>query len=427
MQRIRICAVAVLLLVSVFQGPRLFAQDDFDYSVLGEGSITIQTSTFEKGSVISVETNLEDVAAIVVEDDTAHRELVRVGTRRVQRDFRAKRGLDPEANVVVEADSIRGRFEQKIAYDLSATRALRITITLTSGVEVPSVFTTRDSMANRKITKTFNNKACYTITLTCGNGCYRSRVCCTIESCSDCIDCAITCARCNIGGGGGGCATSPTPAEQALVAIPLDGGDAPDLTPSSFGLHRTERSNASLSFLMDEWAVISYSSRAGEAGPHVEVLKSSSPEFGAAKSRDLDRGARGEAKRSLAGRNPSQGTVLIVESPVHPLNSRFATLPKLRFSDLNTPVGTEPLELVVRADFAADKSSPDGLQVLHADGVVPADLVELLRERLEVERDSGTRHRVIVFAKVKVDGTRLDASSLAMVMPKCCCGSFHCV
>lgn len=65
--------------------------------------------------------------------------------------------------------------------------------------------------------------------------------------------------------------------------------------------------------------------------------------------------------------------------------------------------------------------------MLHANGMVPADLVELLKERLEVERDSGARHRVIVYAKVKVDGARLGASSLAMVMPKCCCGGFRCM
>lgn len=158
MQRICIGAIAVYLLVSVFQGPRLFAQDDFDYSILGEGSITIQTSAFEKGSLISVETNLQDLAAIVVEDGTAHRELVRVGTRRAEREIQAKRALDPEANVVVEADSIQGRFEQKIAYDLSASKALRITLTLTSGVEVPFVLTSQDSMANKKVTQTFNNK-----------------------------------------------------------------------------------------------------------------------------------------------------------------------------------------------------------------------------------------------------------------------------
>ena len=159
---------------------------------------------------------------------------------------------------------------------------------------------------------------------------------------------------------------------------------------------------------------------------NVKVLSSSSLEFGASKSLDLDRGARG-AREKRTSRTPfPQGTVLVVEAPVHPLNSRFATLPKLRSTDLNSPVETASLELVVRADFAADKSSPDGLQVLHANGVVSADLVALLKERLEVERGAGTRHRVIVYAKVRVDGTRVEASSLAMVMPKCCCGGVIC-
>lgn len=431
MQRIRLCAVAICLLLIAFQMPRLVAQDaqeTFDYSVLGEGSFTIETSAFEKGSVIFVETDLRDVVTIAIEDDTVHRELVRVGTAQEERETRTKRALAPLASVVVEADSIQGRFEQKVAYDLSASKTFRITFTLASGIEVPFVFGSRDSMANKKITWTFNGKDCPIVTLSCAGICSRTFSCCSARYCLDCSTCTYGCGweACPLGGGGGGgCFTAPNPNEQKLFTIPLDGGDAPDLAPSSFGLHRVERSTGTLSFLMDEWAVLSYSTRAGEASPNVKVLSSSSPEFGASKTQDLDRGTRDRAKR--AGRTPSQGTVLVVEAPVHPLNSRFATLPELRFSDLNTSAVTEPIEFIVRADFAADKSSPDGLRVLHSNGVVPADLVELIKERLEVERGAGTRHRVIVFAKVKVDGTRLEASSLAMVMPKCCCGSFHCV
>lgn len=427
MLRIRLCAMAVCLLLTVFQAPHLFAQETFDYSILGEGSFTIETSAFEKGNVISFETDLQDVAAVVVADETAHRELIRVGTGREERETRGKRTLTPLANLMVEADSIQGRFEHKIAYDLSASKTLRITLTLTSGVEVPFVLDSRDSMANKRVTKVFDGKVCLSYTLTCTlAGCTVTKTCCTVTTCSSCTGgCSLTCGRCDVGGGGGGCFTAPNPNEQKLFAIPIDGDEAPDLASSSFGLHRVERSTGTLSFLMDEWAVLSYSTRAGEASPNVKVLGSSSPEFGASKSQDLDRGTQDRAKR--AGRAPVQGTLLVVEAPVHPLNSRFATLPKLRFSDLNTPVGTEPIELVVRADFAADKSSPDGLQVLHTNGVVSADLVELLKERLEVERGAGTRHRVIVYARVRIDGTRVDASSLAMVMPKCCCGGAHCV
>jgi len=428
MQRTRICAVAVFLLLSVFQEPRLFAQETFDYSILGEGSFTMETSSFEKGGGISLETDLQDVAAILVADETTHRELVRVETRLMEEETQIKRVLTPVASVIVDADSLQGRFEQKIAYDLSASKALRITLTLANGIEVPFIVSSRESMANKKITWTFNGKDCPLHTLSCEGLCSVTFPCCSVWICLNCpISCTYGCGReaCGGGGGGGGCFTAPNPNEQKLFTIPIDGGDAPDLAPSSFGLHRTERSTGTMSFLMDEWAVLSYSTRAGEASPNVKVLSSSSPEFGASKSQDLDRGTRDREK--LAGRTPSQGTVLVVEAPVHPLNSRFAILPELRFSDLNTPATAAPLELIVRADFAADKSSPDGLQVLHANGVTPANLVELLRERLEVERGAGTRHRVIVYARVRVDGTRVDASSLAMVMPKCCCGGMHCV
>jgi hypothetical protein len=431
MPRIPICTFAICLLLSLFLVPHLFAQNNFEqfnYSILGEGSLTVETSAFEKGNVISLETNLQDVTAIVVTDDAPHRELVRVETKLMAEETRTKRVLTPVASVIVDADTLQGRFEQKIAYNLSRSKTLRITLTLASGIEVPFVLGSRESMANRKITWTFNGKNCPLVTLGCTGLCSVTFPCCSIRYCLDCSTCTYGCGSEACGGGwdGGGCLTAPNPDEQKLFVIPLDGGDAPDLAPSSFGLHRTERSTTTLSFLMEEWAVLSYSTRAGEVNPNVKVLSSSSPEFGASKSLDLDRGAR-NTREKRADRTPSQGTVLVVEAPVHPLNSRFATLPKLRSADLNVPVGMAPFELVVRADFAADKSSPDGLQVLHANGVVSADLVELLKERLEVERVAGTRHRVIVYARVRVDGTRVNASSLAMVMPKCCCGGRRCV
>jgi hypothetical protein len=427
MQRSRVGAIAICLLVPILLGPRLFAEEDPHYSILGEGSFTLQTSALEKGNMVSFETDLQDLAAVVIEDDTAHRELVRVGTPRMEREIQSKRLLQPEAKVVVEAESIKGRFEQKIAYSLKASKAIRVTLTLSSGVEVPFVVTSRDSMANKKVTETFYNKDCRTVTLTC-SGCSGTitTTCCTVATCSDCVACTITCGLCG-GGGGGGCFIPSTPPQQKLVAIPLDGGAAPDLSPSSFGLRTTERSTASL-LLMDEWAVLSYSVKPGAAAPHVEVLGSSSPGFGAAKSEDLERGARAEAKRALGGRTPSPGTVLVIEAPIQPLNSGFATLPRLRVSDLNTRIGTTPLELVVRADFAADNPSADRLQILYSKGSVPAGLTELLKERLEVEREPGARNRVIVYVKVRIDDTRLEASSLATVTPKGCCGPGpHCI
>jgi hypothetical protein len=345
----------------------------------------------------------------------------------MEREIQSKRLLEPEAKVVSEGESIKGRFEQKIAYSLKASKAIRVTLTLASGVEVPFVVTSRDSMANKKVTETFYQKDCHTVSLTCSGGCSTSTTCCTIATCSDCIACTITCGTCGGGGGGGGCLLPSTPTQQKLVVIPLDGGAAPDLSPSSFGLRTTERSTASL-LLMDEWAVLSYSVKPGAAALHVEVLGSSSPEFGAAKSTDLERGARAEAKRALGGRTPSLGRVLVIEEPVQPLNSSFAMLPKLRVSDLNTQDATAPLELVVRADFGADNPSADRLQILYSNGSVPAGLAEILKERLEVERESGAHNRVIVYAKVKIDGTRLEASSVAMVTPKGCCGPGpHCI
>jgi len=237
------------------------------------------------------------------------------------------------------------------------------------------------------------------------------------------IDSPKYCSRNGLSGGGGCALVLQGP--QETVATTVDGELRTVALPkSSFVLSRTEAGEEeNVSFLMEEWAVIGTSTRPGEAKPRLKVLNASSPEFAMAKSKDLEQIARTTKKRKATA---SEETLLIVESPVHPHNSRFAPTPRLGLADTQVPSGMSPAAVLVRADFSEKEDSPRQLQILHAKGPVPQELMDLLKDRLELDRRSMKRHRTIVFALVRI-GDAIELTSLATVMPKCCCGGIHCV
>jgi len=238
------------------------------------------------------------------------------------------------------------------------------------------------------------------------------------------VDSPQFCSR--YGGGGGGCASVfQGPQETVVVAIDGEPRTVP-LPKSSFVLSRTEAGENDVSYLMEEWAVIGTSMRPGEARPRLEVLKASSVTFAAAKARDLTRSALVIPKGSETSSAESRETLLIVEAPVHPHNSRLAPTPRLELSDTEVPPGISPASVLIRADFSEQEDSPQQVQVLHAGGPVPQKLMDLLKNRLELDRKSMKRHRTIAFAIVKI-GNVVELTSLATVMPKCCCGARHCV
>jgi len=420
------CLTVLLLPTS----SRLLAQAQADFTLLGTGSFTLETASLEKGSRISLETDLQDLASIVIEDTNAGRELVRMETARAQPELQAKSRATPEAEVVINADSIKGKFDHRIDYDLGQTKALKITLTLSNGLEFPFTIYSRTSLTNRRITQTFSSKSCQTITLTCGNGCSTSGVCCTVAFCADCINCLITCGAgaCGGGGGGGGGCISTGPQEQQIVTSMVDGHpDKLPLPKSSFTLRRTEPGANGVSYLMEEWALLAYSPQADGQDPGIEVLKASSPEFAAAKSRDLTQITRRPWKEISSDRRGARQTLLIIEAPIGPDNSRLVLMPGVRLSDTDVPPGISPVQVLVRADFAEEDESLRGLQILHSQGTVSEGLLDLLKSRLVLERRAIKHHRTIVFATVKV-GKTLELTNLATVLPKGCCSSGpHCV
>jgi hypothetical protein len=195
---------------------------------------------------------------------------------------------------------------------------------------------------------------------------------------------------------------------------------------SSFVLNRMEAGENDVSFLMEEWAIIGPSLRAGETKPKLKVLQASSPAFAAAKARDLELSAQISQKGNEMVAAESGETLLVVEAPVHPHNSRFAPTPTLELADTKVPPGMSPVDILIRADFSENEDSPRQLQVLQARGIVSQELMGLLKDRLKLDRKSMNRHRTIVFASVRI-GDAVRLTNLTTVMPKCCCGGYRCV
>jgi hypothetical protein len=285
----RLFALGVCFGIALIQARPLLAQSDFDLSLLGSGNFTLETVSLQKGSGISIETDLQNVAAIIVEDVKAGKEIVRIGTVGIQQELQLRKEGRPEADVVADTDSIKGRFQYKTAHDLTATTALRITVILTNGIEIPFTMESRGSIANRRITRTFDGKACSTYSQTCSSDTQPtercSKTCCTDTVCYDCFPCSITCGPCDFNDPPG-CKSAPPP-DQQTIAVSLDGKpDTVAFPKSSFVLGRMEPGK-NVSYLMEEWAVIVSSRQSGEATPRIEVLKASSPAFASVLSKDL--------------------------------------------------------------------------------------------------------------------------------------------
>jgi len=211
------------------------------------------------------------------------------------------------------------------------------------------------------------------------------------------------------------------------TAVTIDGEPHTKSFPkSSFVLNRMEAGEGDVSFLMEEWAIIGPSKRPGERRPTLKVLTASSPAFAAAKTRDLELSARVSQKGNETVDAESGETLLVVEAPVHPHNSRFAPTPTLELADTQVPPGMSPTNVLIRADFSENEDSPRQLQILHARGIVSQELMDLLKDRLKLDRGAMKRHRTIVFASVRI-GDAVRVTNLTTVMPKCCCGGYRCI
>jgi hypothetical protein len=226
---------------------------------------------------------------------------------------------------------------------------------------------------------------------------------------------AVSCKNCG-GGGGGTCGSAVA---GAGVVLPIRGrepalAEHADLLAASFLLDRTERQGG-VNYLMEEWAVLT-----GHAD-------GSAPTGAAASSAELAAILipRVSAAHTAALRGPASGTgdpwqALVVMAPPHPKNHRWIPTPRprLRVSSVEQAAGWGTL--VVRADFSEDRQL-QRFDVLVQEGAIGPAEVALLRESLYLEFQGEERHRVVLFAVVRV-GAEVTIESSATVLPLCCPG-----
>lgn len=208
----------------------------------------------------------------------------------------------------------------------------------------------------------------------------------------------------------GGC---PQAAQGRVTYLSLrDEGDL--VVPTTSVLLRRRETLGGITYLMEEWAVVSFSDQ-GTAAPLATVLRSSSDAFGSVQSPDLAlvlRAARPAPDRIT--------TVLVIAEPIHPHNRRHISAPAARLAETRLPFREEAGQLIVRADFSEDRRLQD-LQVLHATGSVSPDLHDFLARHLELVYHSDKQHRVILFAVLDVGEEGVELQQSRTLLPRCCC------
>jgi hypothetical protein len=159
------------------------------------------------------------------------------------------------------------------------------------------------------------------------------------------------------------------------------------------------------SFVMDEWAIVN----------NGLVKASSNPAFGLAVAEQ--------------GAVPA-GLSLVVQEPVHNMNSRHVPKPEVRI--LSTRLARSDRgrgEIVVaRLEFAS-ATDVDRTEILYTSKPVEkaglAALERLVSRRVGLVFESDKEHRTAVYVVFRLTD-RLELLSTHTAFPKCCCGGEFC-
>ncbi|MEM9554134.1 MAG: hypothetical protein AAGC60_07735 [Acidobacteriota bacterium] len=200
-----------------------------------------------------------------------------------------------------------------------------------------------------------------------------------------------------------------------------------DLPAADFKLTRLESSDLEhhgqpLSYLMGEWALLSYQAPTGKANASVATVAASNYDFASAKQAELE----SVLSSGVPIKADGEQLTLVVGLPPHEANSRKIAMPELQVASARVPAGVAERKVLVRADFAEDHSL-QGLDFLHDSvGAVPRELALHIEDSLALESASDEEHRVVVFALLSV-GETLEIDAVIPYLPKCCCGVTFCV
>jgi hypothetical protein len=215
--------------------------------------------------------------------------------------------------------------------------------------------------------------------------------------------------------------------------LPVVGGPQLTLLPKAFfRLDRTDDRDG-FRYLMEEWAVLAVDRAPDGEVIGVEALAASSSAYASfrrdALVRDIaDSDAPASSTRlELLGRgsltsylSPGRSVVLVVSAPEHPHNARWIPEPTPRLDAAGwVPSGEPPARVVVRADFAEDRS-PISFEVLWTDRPLSRSELDLLRAGLGLEYASEQRHRAVLFAVLRL-GQDFEIERTHTILPQCCC------
>jgi hypothetical protein len=197
-------------------------------------------------------------------------------------------------------------------------------------------------------------------------------------------------------GGGGGCAAADHTATTALSLEETALGQKAASAPVHFALERAEK-RGDESFVMDEWAVV-------QDG---RIKASSNPAFA----------------RAVTGQQtmPAQGSFLMIQEPVHPMNSRHVPKPEVSVSStVLSPSQRGRGEVVAARIEISPAGIVDRVEVVYTSKPLDKGRLEkLVSQRVGVVFASEKGHRTAVYVAFRLTD-RLEILSTAAVFPKCC-------
>ncbi|HEX9733995.1 MAG TPA: tetratricopeptide repeat protein [Thermoanaerobaculia bacterium] len=182
-------------------------------------------------------------------------------------------------------------------------------------------------------------------------------------------------------------------------------------------------------YLLEEWAIVSVERGLSASSLEIRTVNASSAAIAKARLADLRSNPASVAAVGEGGRS-----ILVVEAPVHPENSRSMRLPDISLATSRPGVELVNGTVLVRG-FFSEAGALETVAVLHAfDGYpskaeVPNALLDFLRLNLVLDSsaDGANEHPVVVFVSLQIRDGNLRIADSVRIVPLCCCGTEFCV
>lgn len=202
----------------------------------------------------------------------------------------------------------------------------------------------------------------------------------------------------------GGCGESTQNAATVLHLDRPTGGNQKLASSSiNFALARSE-TRGEESFIMDEWAIV-------QDGL---IRTSSNPAFGQAVA----------DQRSV----PAQGSFLMIQEPVHAMNSRHVPKPEVKISSTRLARSERGAGEIVAARIELSPTrAVERVDIVYTSKPMEESrLKELVSRRVGLVFESEKGHRTAVYMTFRLTN-RIEVLDTVTVFPKCCCGGVHCI